>query len=225
MSDVLGYAPGGDDAWLVFGTRPGSYDEESLVEFLGQLHGHLGDDKVTIIWDGLPSHRSKLMKAYVASQRRWLVVERLPAYAPDLNPVELLWGNLKGTELVNFCPATLDEAATAADAGLQRIGEDAQLCWAFLAPHRSSSMTSVPLYYANLFRRLSPEREAMGNVQPASLAIRITNGAGVPSRSQRARCWFSRRLPLGRPGVAPARQSKPAPVARRKARLIGFCSR
>ena len=49
------------------------------------------------------------MKAYVASQRRWLVVERLPAYAPDLNPVELLWGNLKGTELANFCPATLDE--------------------------------------------------------------------------------------------------------------------
>ena len=49
---------------------PGSYDEESLVEFLGQLHGHLGGDKVTIIWDGLPSHRSKLMKAYVASQRR-----------------------------------------------------------------------------------------------------------------------------------------------------------
>lgn len=132
VSAVVGYSPRGDDAWLVFGTLPGSYDEESLVEFLGQLHGHLGGDKVTIIWDGLPSHRSKLMKAYVASQRRWLVVERLPAYAPDLNPVELLWGNLKGTELANFCPATLDEAATAADAGLRRIGEDAQLCWAFL---------------------------------------------------------------------------------------------
>jgi len=132
VSAVVGYAPRGDDAWLVFGTRPGSYDEDSLVEFLGQLHGHLGGDKVTIIWDGLPSHRSKLMKAYVASQRHWLVVERLPAYAPDLNPVELLWGNLKGTELANFCPATLDEAATAADAGLCRIGEDAQLCWAFL---------------------------------------------------------------------------------------------
>ena len=104
VSAVVGYSPRGDDAWLVFGTLPGSYDEQSLVEFLGQLHGHLGGDKVTIIWDGLPSHRSKLMKAYVASQRRWLVVERLPAYAPDLNPVELLWGNLKGTELANFCP-------------------------------------------------------------------------------------------------------------------------
>jgi transposase len=110
----------------------GAYNEESLVEFLGELHHHLHGDKVTLLWDGLPSHRSKLMQAYIASQRHWLVVERLPAYAPDLNPVEGLWGNLKGTELANFCPLTIDEAATAADAGLCRVGQDAQLCWAFL---------------------------------------------------------------------------------------------
>jgi NAD(P)-dependent dehydrogenase (short-subunit alcohol dehydrogenase family) len=41
-------------------------------------------------------HRSRAMQAFVASQRRWLVVERLPAYAPELNPVEALWANLKG---------------------------------------------------------------------------------------------------------------------------------
>jgi transposase len=35
------------------------------------------------------------MRAFLARQRHWLVVERLPAYAPDLNPVELLWGKLK----------------------------------------------------------------------------------------------------------------------------------
>jgi len=132
VSAVVGYAPTGDDAWLVFGTHAGAYNEESLVEFLGELHHHLHGDKVTLLWDGLPSHRSKLMQAYIASQRHWLVVERLPAYAPDLNPVEGLWGNLKGTELANFCPLTIDEAATAADAGLCRIGQDAQLCWAFL---------------------------------------------------------------------------------------------
>jgi transposase len=132
MSAVVGYEPRGDDAWLVFAMRPGAYDEVTLAEFLDELHGHLGDDKVTPVWDGLPSHRSKFMKSYLARQRHWLVVERLPGYAPELNAVEPLWGNLKGTELANFCPATIDEAATAVDAGLTRIGEDAQLCWAFL---------------------------------------------------------------------------------------------
>jgi len=47
------------------------------------------------------------MKAYLGSQRRWLVVERLPAYAPELNPVEKLWANLKGAELANLCAETL----------------------------------------------------------------------------------------------------------------------
>ena len=39
------------------------------------------------------------------TQRHWLVVERLPAYAPELNPTEDLWAWLKGTELANLvCP-------------------------------------------------------------------------------------------------------------------------
>jgi hypothetical protein len=66
------------------------------------------------------------------SQRHWLVVERLPAYGHDLNPVELIWDNLKASELANLCPDTIGEAAAAADAGLCRIGEDSDLCWAFL---------------------------------------------------------------------------------------------
>ena len=35
MSAVVGYAPDGADAWLVFQMRPGSYNEETLIEFLG----------------------------------------------------------------------------------------------------------------------------------------------------------------------------------------------
>ena len=119
--------------------RPGSYNEETLIEFLGELHNHLGGDKVTIIWDDLPSHRNRAMKAFIASQRSWLVVERLPGYAHDLNPVEMIWGNLKASELANLCPDTIEEAALYADAGLGRIGGDAQLCLAFLR-HRGQRM-------------------------------------------------------------------------------------
>ena len=72
------------------------------------------------------------MTAWIATQRRWLVVERLPAYGHDLNPVEPLWGNLKSSELANLCADTIDDAAVAADAGLERIATDAELCFAFL---------------------------------------------------------------------------------------------
>ena len=60
------------------------------------------------------------MQACVKNQRRWLVVERLPGYAHDLNPVELIWGNLKSSELANLCPDTIEEAAHLADVGLNR---------------------------------------------------------------------------------------------------------
>jgi transposase len=102
------------------------------MEFLLELHRHLDGDKVTLIWDGLPSHRSKAMQAFIKSQRKWLVVERLPAYAPDLNPVEQVWGNLKGGELANLCPDTIDEAEEIVDQGLCRIGNDTRLAFSFL---------------------------------------------------------------------------------------------
>jgi transposase len=57
-----------------------------------------------IIWDGAPIHRSHLIQAFLADgawQR--LHAERLPAYAPDLNPGEGLWQQLKGVELGNVC--------------------------------------------------------------------------------------------------------------------------
>jgi hypothetical protein len=86
MSAAVGFAPGGSDAWLVFNMRPGAYNDMTIIEFLADLHDHLGGDKVTVIWDGLPSHRSKRMKNWIATQRSWLVVEQLPAYGHDLQP-------------------------------------------------------------------------------------------------------------------------------------------
>jgi hypothetical protein len=44
----------------------------------------------------------------------------------------MIWGNLKSSELANLCPDTIDEAAGVADAGLERIGGDSALCFAFL---------------------------------------------------------------------------------------------
>jgi putative transposase len=132
MAAALAYAHDRCQARLVFQTRPGAYNDESLIEFLQALHGELGRAKVTLIWDGLPSHRSRRMQAYIRCQRRWLVVERLPGYAPDLNPVEGLWGNVKGTELANLCAETVEHSAQAAHAGIDRVRADHDLAFAFL---------------------------------------------------------------------------------------------
>ncbi len=122
MAGALAYEPDGSDAQLIFQMRPGAYNDQSLIEFLTEMHALLDDRKVILIWDGLPSHRSRRMKDWLATQRSWLRVEQLPGYAYDLNPIESVWGNLKGQELANLCPDTIDEAAQLADKGLCRIG-------------------------------------------------------------------------------------------------------
>ena len=67
------------------------------------------------------------------TQRHWLQVERLPAYAPELNPVEYLWANLKGVELANFAGNTVVEVVDAAEQGVRRVCDTQQLVWSFLA--------------------------------------------------------------------------------------------
>jgi transposase len=132
MSGALAYRPDGGEAALVFQIKEGAYNTDSLIEFLTDLHDHFGGEKVTLIWDGLSSHKSKQMKAWIATQRHWLLVEPLPGYAHDLNPIEQVWGNVKTVELANLCPDTIEQAHDAAQAGLERVGTSYQLCFAFL---------------------------------------------------------------------------------------------
>jgi len=45
------------------------YNDEKLISFLGQLKKQLHGKKVILIWDGLPSHRSRRMTHYVKQQQ------------------------------------------------------------------------------------------------------------------------------------------------------------
>jgi hypothetical protein len=131
LAGALAYEPDGSDAHLFFELRPGAYNDETLIEFLTELN-EVEQRPMLLIWDGLPSHRSRRMLDWVASQRAWLTIERLPGYAPDVNPIEHVWGNLKSTELANLCSDTIGEVADIAEGGLDRIGSDVALCLAFL---------------------------------------------------------------------------------------------
>jgi hypothetical protein len=129
---VLAYRWDGKRARLFFQVKPDSYNTESLMEFLDDLRRHFRGRKVILVWDGLPAHRSHAMTEYLKGQRRWLSVERLPGYAPELNPVESLWGNVKGQELANLCADNLGHAAGAMTSGMSRVRGSQQLCFSFL---------------------------------------------------------------------------------------------
>jgi hypothetical protein len=143
MAAALGYWPDATKARLCFHVQPDSYDTDSLIGVLEQLAGFYAGQRVVLLWDGLSSHWSYKMRAHLAKQCAWLQVERLPAYAPELNPVEGLWANLKGGELANFTGDTVPEAADQARHGIQRVCDSDRLVMGFLA-HTGLSLEELP---------------------------------------------------------------------------------
>jgi transposase len=133
MAAALGYRPDGTAARLCFHLQQPSYNTDTLIGVLEQLAGFYAGHKVVLLWDGLSAHWSTKLRAWLVSQRDWLTVERLPAYAPELNPVEGLWANLKDVELANRPTTTLAEVADATEQGIQRVCKSDDLVVGFLA--------------------------------------------------------------------------------------------
>jgi hypothetical protein len=133
ISGALAYRWDGKRSRVYFQVIPGSYDAPKLMAFLKDLKRHFRGSHVILVWDGLPAHRSREMQAFLDTQDDWLEVEQLPGYAPDLNPVEGLWNNIKGQELANQSPDNLGQVAEAVNAGFERVQSYQQLTFGFLA--------------------------------------------------------------------------------------------
>jgi DDE superfamily endonuclease len=132
MAAALGYRPDGSAARLCFHLQQPSYNTDRLIGVLEQLADFYTGHKVVLLWDGLSSHWSTRMRAWLDSQRDWLTAERLPAYAPELNPVEGLWANLKDLELANLAMPNLAEVITQAHRGIERVRRTPHLAYSFL---------------------------------------------------------------------------------------------
>ena len=75
----------------------------SLEHLLRELPG-----RMVIIGDGAPMHRRQVIQDFLRNGTGQRIhVERLPAYAPELNPGEGLWQQLKGVEWRNVCCVNL----------------------------------------------------------------------------------------------------------------------
>jgi transposase len=76
-----------------------------------------------------PQHRDARLDPHPAVLA---VVERLPAYAPEFNPVEGLWSSLKAVELANLAVPTLAEVIEQAHQGVERVRRTPHLAYSFL---------------------------------------------------------------------------------------------
>ena len=103
-----------------FQIHSGSIKGPQVVEFLQHLQRHLPGN-LLILWDGASIHRRALVRDYLAGLGSRIRVERLPAYAPELNPVEYMWGHLKTHEIANLITTQAWELSFEATAALRKM--------------------------------------------------------------------------------------------------------
>jgi transposase len=100
ISAIGGITP---DGRIFMQMQEHAYKAVDVVQFLQVLLRKI-PGRLLVIWDGSPIHRADVIKQFLASPMGKRVhLERLPGYAPELNPQEGVWNLLKRRELKNLC--------------------------------------------------------------------------------------------------------------------------
>jgi transposase len=89
------------DGRLYMLVRDDALDSLDSVVFLRHLLAHVSE-KLLVIWDGSPIHKGQVRTYLADGGAQQIHVEQLPPYAPDLNPVEGVWHQLKNGEMRNL---------------------------------------------------------------------------------------------------------------------------
>jgi transposase len=109
LSAIGGMTP---DGRLFMHIQDHSYKGPDVVRFLQRLLRKI-PGKLLIIWDGASIHRSQVVKEFLTKGgAKRIHLERLPGYAPELNPQEGVWNLLKRRELKNLCALDFQQLAT-----------------------------------------------------------------------------------------------------------------
>lgn len=98
---------------------------DEVISFIRGLRRSLRCPLI-IVWDRWSVHRSAARRI-LNSRMQQIEFEFLPAYAPELNPVESLWSHTKYSNLANFVPEDVARLSRAVDESLQQQTTQHQL--------------------------------------------------------------------------------------------------
>ncbi len=127
MAGLLVFTPEGKRPRAIFRLQAGSMKKEHFLAYLKDIKRTMRGRKLLLIWDGLAGHQAKIVTDWIRKERSWLRVERYPGYAPELSPVEYLWGSIKTKDLAHIPPKGLGELTRRVRKAFRRIGSDRTL--------------------------------------------------------------------------------------------------
>jgi transposase len=120
------------DGKLFLGLQDHAYNSIGVVRFIRRLLRRIAG-KLLLVWDGSNIHGGPPVRELLASpEGARIQTVRLPGYAPELNPAELVWGQLKHVEMKNVCCDTLAELHATILRAVRRLRRKGDLLRAFV---------------------------------------------------------------------------------------------
>ena len=108
-----------------------SMSEADYAHLITAAHHQL-QSPLIVCWDNLNTHVSGVMREFTGAHPDWLTVVQLPGYAPELNPVEGVWANMKNG-LGNLAAPDASKLAAIVKNRLKSIQYRPELISGFLA--------------------------------------------------------------------------------------------
>ena len=102
----------------------GNSSAQTSVQFLQQLRAHQPDPLI-VIWDNGPAHGGEALRAYLRTPDLQRRLVRLPAYSPDFNADEAIWGWARTEATANTCFGTKAAVREAVEAFFRSLGDRA----------------------------------------------------------------------------------------------------
>lgn len=102
---------------------------DDVIDFLRRLRKKVRRPLV-VVWDRWSVHRSA-ERRIIEKGWKGIEFEHLPAYCPELNPVEAMWSHAKYADLANFIPDDVDQLDQAVHASLGDQAQDHRLKLSF----------------------------------------------------------------------------------------------
>jgi len=112
-------------------TREGErFTAKTFIRFIKKIRYEFPDRHITLIVDGAPTHKAKMVKVFEA-ENSWLKLEILPAYSPELNPSEKPWRYLKTKKLNAAAIANKKELRKSTSRVFRALKKDAKTVASF----------------------------------------------------------------------------------------------
>jgi len=107
-----------------------SLNGDAFVEYLKNLAKEV-PHPIWIVTDGYSVHHSKVVKEYLETTNGKMKIFFLPTYSPHLNPVELVWNNIKAHGTARYLISSVEELKNKATLLLTSLKEMPEKVQAF----------------------------------------------------------------------------------------------